>query len=899
MYIKIVGFKIHIDVEFIFENGTMILLRGESGCGKSTILQAIFWALYGNMRSIYNNMGVTKNLSVTLGLPDMVIFRKKNPELLTVKIDKTYEDQVAQSIINSRYGNKELWKACSYIEQKARCSLIEGSNKERMELLNFLSFTGENPKEYIEKINEKLKDVTNNFNSYQSNFIAELNIFTENLKETPVTKILSEEEINKTKEEIIFLEKEEKKKHEEVLEQERLIGTYNYIFQNHKKLIQRIEELKNVVFENLEAYKASSSPILNIITDVKIPSNLYEPNKIPNLNDEIILSYSNYIFQKNKLTKDINSIQTSFANKERLEIDLNDIKNKLAQCEKFDNFHIITDEEIWKIKIIEQEQIKYLEECKSLGIEYNEEKIVETLNQLKLQLKNLTNLERNIENYNKLLNIETSISSLKKSLNSEFNIEELENLSREKVVLISELKKGLELLPCPNCKIPLRYINNSLQLGERNPVSPSEIKENENEYKNILTNLSILRDILKLEENREILTKTVDKMEMEKFINTEKQKIPSLSNFITRLTNIKYIETPSYSSSLLSQVQNYQKLKKKEESIINSLKSIIIDGDVSLMKEQLNQLEEKYKLEQERIQKNQELTKEYQKKEDERLKELSKYENEKKKMEEKEKENIIKLEKYKKNEEENYKKYNQKKEILENNKRKIESEIKNCEERINENNLEETKKKIDNTCKEVYIKIVEELKEKKKLLNDGIYGNKILKRRDELETKRNCLIEIQKDMTTLNRLKLKAIEIECKQLEDTVNNINSVLETTLPIFFPDPISLKLLLYKKIKTGDKIKPGLNLEISYRGMKYENINSLSGGEGDRISLALLLALNSVSNSPIILLDECVSSLDGNLKENCIEAIKSIPNKTVICIDHDDSLEGFYDSIIDIKL
>ncbi len=107
----------------------------------------------------------------------------------------------------------------------------------------------------------------------------------------------------------------------------------------------------------------------------------------------------------------------------------------------------------------------------------------------------------------------------------------------------------------------------------------------------------------------------------------------------------------------------------------------------------------------------------------------------------------------------------------------------------------------------------------------------------------------------------------------------------------------MLLYKKIKTGNKIKPGLNLEICYKGKKYDKIDRLSGGEGDRISLALLLALNYASNSPLILLDECVSSLDPNLKTACINGIKSIPNKTVICIDHDDSLEGYYNSIIEI--
>src|SRR5579883_3314844 len=156
MHVKISGFKIHLNLELTFEDGKMTLLKGESGVGKSTILQAIFWAFYGNMRSIYNNAKVTKNLSVTIILPNMVIFRKKNPELLrlTLNIPKprnivcpkdnlniqkprnidcpkynlnidnkskssqnednenqsyqVYEDDIAQAMIDNYYGNREL-----------------------------------------------------------------------------------------------------------------------------------------------------------------------------------------------------------------------------------------------------------------------------------------------------------------------------------------------------------------------------------------------------------------------------------------------------------------------------------------------------------------------------------------------------------------------------------------------------------------------------------------------------------------------------------------------------------------------------------------------------------------------------------------------------------------------
>ena len=87
MRIKILGFKCHLETEYIFVNNEMTLIKGQSGCGKSSLLQAIFWCLYGNMRSIYNNVRITKNLSVTLEINGITIHRKKNPELLTVTMN--------------------------------------------------------------------------------------------------------------------------------------------------------------------------------------------------------------------------------------------------------------------------------------------------------------------------------------------------------------------------------------------------------------------------------------------------------------------------------------------------------------------------------------------------------------------------------------------------------------------------------------------------------------------------------------------------------------------------------------------------------------------------------------------------------------------------------------------
>lgn len=173
-----------------------------------------------------------------------------------------------------------------------------------------------------------------------------------------------------------------------------------------------------------------------------------------------------------------------------------------------------------------------------------------------------------------------------------------------------------------------------------------------------------------------------------------------------------------------------------------------------------------------------------------------------------------------------------------------------------------------------------------------------LNRQNKLEKKRLDLEILYKDMTTLTRLKTLAREVECHTLQNMVDSINAALSDIATHLFDDPISISLQLFKTLKTSDRVKPSVNININYRGGEYDNIMQLSGGEGDRISLAIVLALARISGCPLLLLDECMASLDANLKEACLKAIKrNLGNgKTVITINHEGT-EGTYDNVVAI--
>ena len=920
MHIKIVGFKIHLEADLIFENNKMTLLRATSGAGKSTILQAIFWAMYGNMRGIYNANRVTKNVCVTLSLPGMTIVRKKNPEFLSVSFDnKIYEDTIAQGIIDNTYGHRELWRACSYIEQKNRCALLSGTAAERMELLNALSFTGENPKEYIGKIAAVLKERSGEFERLQSIFVSELATYTKMLETRTIRFRYSETDILKIRENIVKLEEEVKKKHEVLLECERLVGTINYLTGSSADIRVKIGKLKGILnMKRTPEIKLRQIEKPKVLTfdepEIIIPQELkVEVKRVvdPELEKEII-SYSVYVKEKDRLVGELKKLEYEISSKEKLEREILNVENEMKSCvfEEVDYGRKIKEEEIWNVKKLEGDVERFRVECKSIGLEYNETVVRDAIAKLTEQLKNFNLFESQIDNYNKLLVLEKKIEDIRDVKTAPLS--ELENLARDKSSLIVDMKKGLELLSCPKCSAPLRYMNGGLSLGERNPVSKGEILKAEAEYSALMKNIEKYRELMKYEENYEFIAKSLNKEGMKEYISTSRGKVSQLSQLISRISQIKFLEVGKESSEFLTQVfkhqamkEKFEKLKGNKERMEKMLHEISPNSEkIFELKSMLEILEGKYREEQGRILKVQEIIRRFQEEEMNRLKMLADFdrkirerEDRKRKVDYENRRNLEKYEEDMKRLERELKEHEEQIKKEKEEYRRGENELNNLLIREKEigNEIESIRLKIDQNAKQMYEDAVRKVKDEKDKEEEAIYTVKCLAIGKDLEGKREVLMSLQNDVETLNGLKAKAIQVECRQLEDTVNNINTVLENTLQIFFNEPISMVLQLYKKVK--DNVKPGLNLEICYKGCKYDSVNHLSGGEGDRVSLALVLALNSVSSSNFLMIDEAVASLDGELKENCITGIKSIPNKTVIVVDHDDGMEGFYDAIIDL--
>jgi len=94
--------------------------------------------------------------------------------------------------------------------------------------------------------------------------------------------------------------------------------------------------------------------------------------------------------------------------------------------------------------------------------------------------------------------------------------------------------------------------------------------------------------------------------------------------------------------------------------------------------------------------------------------------------------------------------------------------------------------------------------------------------------------------------------------------------------------------------NEIKPKINIRVCYKGEEIE-LDDLSGGEYDRVSLAIMLSFNHICKSDLILLDESIASLDADLTNDILEKLKeNLNNKRIIVVAHQLNT-GIFDQIV----
>lgn len=194
--------------------------------------------------------------------------------------------------------------------------------------------------------------------------------------------------------------------------------------------------------------------------------------------------------------------------------------------------------------------------------------------------------------------------------------------------------------------------------------------------------------------------------------------------------------------------------------------------------------------------------------------------------------------------------------------------------------------------------IIQELEQYNTIIE---YTDKSIFIREKLEELRNTekkYLDLTNKISNMKRLKQILMELEAVTLTNTVESINTIIQELSEELFDESMSIKISMFKTAKSTKISKPNVNLEISYRNIKYDNINKMSGGERSRISLLILLAMSKMTMFPIMMIDESTAYLNADMREICIDQVRKIcpSDKVVLFIQHEGCL-GTFDTVIDI--
>jgi DNA repair protein SbcC/Rad50 len=783
MQVKLNNFRSHSNSIYNIPNQNLILVKGVSGAGKSTIFQAIYWCLYGSLQHVFNNSNPSR-CSVELKLNNISIYRQKKPELLKVLYEgKEYEDAVGQGIIDNIYGTKDVWMACSYLQQNSRNLLLSTSNSDKMKLIHQLSFNNENPDVFINKIENELTEAQKKLAIEQAVYGKEVEILTNSIKISNLDKSL-------------YIDKNDPKRSE-------LNNNIELISQKIVEL-KKIENYQNQLKGQIELIERNLSKI-NTYNEINIEDLKF---KIENIDKDIL---------------NLNSLLTQANIYSQYKILKSKYEENLIKLEKYNDINNLdyAEQDLINASIIIEKYKKGKSIVDKYGINYD-------INEINTGIKNAEFLYE----LGKFRPIISKLNQLKLKLNE---IKEVEFVDLTEINhKISLAGIACNVLKCPSCNSNLRYIDGKLQQSTIPNMSPRTIAQLKHEKDKIMKQNQLY-------ENRKIILNNIQQLQSE-------------------LENL-YINNSIVNSRISNEFENINQYPEVSISVIYDLKQVaFIDSVPSI--DTIKRCIDRNKL----IYETNKLKEQIEQYGDNHI--------------EMQDANTITLQ-INKLKTDISKKRNLLMEIIDNRKR-----------------WEDYKKQLNEILErrdDGYMIEIPDLEDKIQKIKIQIETIKrydyLYEERDRLENKKETIILLHNEVVNLTKLKEMAMEVECTSLQNTIDSINNVINEIATMIFDEPITIKLNLFKTLKSKEKTKPSVNLSINYKGGEYDNINQLSGGEGDRVSLILTLALSKLSNFPIILLDESLGSLDSNLREMATKAIRMNTNKMVICVNHEGT-EGYYD-------
>ena len=985
MYIQIKGFRSIQNLECEFHQDAITLISGQSGTGKSTLMNAVLWCLYGTLRNVRRFGAKSGVCMVKIGFgSDMTILRSKSPESLRIELaDKQYTDKEAQDKIQELFGSSEKWTACCYLKQGSRNHFLECSPSDRLALLGEICFSKSNPDEHIEKIEQAIQEAKTKFDTENTILKRDIDHF-KNLGSQfaskygmPWKECLQNEHIEPETDPSIIHSLQ--KRLQRAVEAQTQFQTLQTIYTD---AVSRFPEYKKyadeLMFQKDRIQEKSCTPFPNItptltylkdleqkeskLKDIRDHSNLLKL-KLPDYLGYVNLKYDENVEQEIRsqisnahqmeARRRMEEIQTRLESLRTLQ-EINELISRTdKELENLKNIRAMKsclEQETQQLHILKQEIGDQWADIESRTIKQDEYQVaVEMESKKKQRMDLLTKLgfesemtqeeiKSSIDKRKRLIELQPLIHNAEELRLVESKINDLEIAiqglgkrtdwisEKDLASKTIELSTMQNLLTCPKCSSNLRYENGTLveslsnhsmsqNLANLIEISKKRIQwiqsrdnmqsdfeasveELENKLSFFHMTLEDLLDFPRLENDQfakikqeilwlESLPSIVHTQSSQELILSDKKfRALELQDRITAqniLIESIYLETLNDEEILVSKRNEYihersliQVLQEQFQAAAKTAGPIITPTTLSLS-DCMKRLDE-FRILKDNISMGLE---------------------------------IVKLEDQVHILESELENMQQAKDLLESQKKEI-TEIEEAKkkwsmiEKIEQILLLE-KKMVPPSDDPEHIKTLIEDVERKmadaKLKIERVEAAKVLMgQKQDLMQRREELIEMNNKWISLSKIKLIAHELEHKRLKKTLQTIGDFANEVLSLLFDDPIKIDFQIYKTNKTTKSVKPSITYKFLYKGHEIDNLEQLSGGEGDRVSLAVTCAMFRFSHFPFLLLDEFASSLDISNKENAIQALKSClssdgVSKSILCISHD-TVEGIYDHHIKFK-
>lgn len=800
------NFRCHEDKTFDLGDQGLTLISGESGSGKTTIMHAILFALFGHGSKLTTWNGAT-HCSVTLITDYLKVVRTKGPN--TLLVDDIYENESGQEKIDTTIGKN--FNVAGYLQQSAVNSFVLMSPQDKLAFLEKFAMDEID----MDSIKSKLKRVTSRINDELVESTSKLDMVTQ------------------------WIGKEDN------------LEPMDFPVRCKPSQRSLVEKNKNVILKNCAIKLKKVNRVLKQARKELTSTELLE-NELISLGERIESDEKN-IDELRKREGD-----TKFIGKESLQ-DLEDELKMLVDNRKYiDLRNREREKEILLKEIESRERAEIEEELSGMDLwkEYSREECIELISDLEKELKDATRLEQ-VESELEGLVVPDEIDT------DEYRILKETLVSQRK--LLEKIRHEKRLLTCPSCSSTLKFHENKLVVyGDE---KQSLIYDESQVQKEILDGEQLLSEMGKQIFERSSVVARRDLLREEKS-NLETSYEEPISSSEARENHDEITQYKNYCESeekrkikLTYKLENkeYSSLHSKTEKELNNIRSLI--SEIGSFDEPISQRDEeelRNLINQNKM--TEQLLQEISRQIDQRTNDI-----------------LSNRELIRRKNSEHIEVYKSKKETS-----FLKGIITSKEAELSA--IEEEKQEAMKTLEEISRwKIYEEKLNKLESLNSE---QKQLKSKECQDSKKYSAVCQLKDFI---------LEAESIALINIVNEIDTHAQLYLDAFFPnDPLKASLEVWKKTKKNTK--PQVNLKIHYKGTEMD-ISPLSTGELARVTLAYTLALNTMFNIPVLLLDECAANLDQNLTSIVLETVRENSlNKLVVIVAHQ-CISGTFDTLVEL--